>query len=220
MNPVLELLQKRYNLDLSKATYKQGIELPDLDREALAELFAELEYKIGAEIGVEQGAFSQVLCKANPKARLYCVDAWAHYSGYRDHVNQEKLDGFYRKTEERLKDYDAVLVRGYSADVVGKFKDNSLDFVYLDANHSLPYVIQDIHLWGAKVRPGGIISGHDYIQYRKERIQCHVVEAVAAWTQSYRIAPWFILGPRTKHPLVEEGKVGRTGSARSWMWVK
>lgn len=226
MNPIHELLEKRYDLNLSNPTRpgypdpKHPVAIPQMSREDLASLFMELGFRQGAEIGVEQGAFSKVLCSSNPTVKLFCVDAWAHYSGYRDHVDQKKLDGFYEKTAERLKDYDATLCRGYSAEVAPKFKDKSLDFVYIDANHSLPYVIQDIHLWGAKVRSGGIISGHDYIRYNREKIQCHVVEAVHAWTVAYRISPWFVLGSPTKHPEMENGKTGRTGTCRSWMWVK
>jgi hypothetical protein len=192
--------------------------LPQVDRKALAALFAELGFKVGAEIGVEQGRYSEVLLRANPGLKLFCVDAWARYSKYRDHVSQEKLDGFCRATEERLKQFDAVLVRAYSADAARQFRKDSLDFVYIDANHSLPFVIQDIHLWSEKVRPGGIVAGHDYIRYVREQIQCHVVEAVHAWVRSYRIAPWFILGPRSEKLNPAEGKAGRR--ARSWMWVK
>jgi hypothetical protein len=197
-----------------KSTHRnEPMVIPDMDRDEFAEMLCHLGCKVGAEIGVEQGRFSEVLCRAIPRLRLYCVDSWARYSHYRDHVSQDKLDGFYRATEERLKLHDAILVRGYSADVVKQFKSCSLDFVYIDANHSLPYVINDIWLWGERVRPGGIISGHDFIQYKQESIQCHVVQAVGAWTEAYRINPWFVIGSP------ESNDRGHR-AARSWFWVK
>jgi predicted O-methyltransferase YrrM len=48
------------------------------------------------------------------------------------------------------------------------FLDNSLDFVYIDAGHRFDDVVQDIIKWTKKVRKGGIISGHDYMEYLNE----------------------------------------------------
>jgi hypothetical protein len=38
----------------------------------------------------------------------------------------------------------------------------TLDLAYIDGNHSYASVKQDLQLWSSKIRPGGIISGHDY----------------------------------------------------------
>jgi predicted O-methyltransferase YrrM len=43
------------------------------------------------------------------------------------------------------------------------FKNNSLDFVYIDANHSYDECKKDIDIWWKKVRNGGVLSGHDYL---------------------------------------------------------
>jgi hypothetical protein len=212
MNDTLAYIMSRFDIPPGRPS---PIELRSVDREGLAGLFCDLGFKRGAEIGVEQGKFSEVLLRDNPGLKLYCVDAWARYRGYRDHVDQVKLDGFYRATEERLKAYDAVLVRGYSMDVVKQFKEDSLDFVYIDANHTLPYVIQDIWQWGRRVRPGGIISGHDYRGHDRGSYQCHVIDAVQAWTRAYRVDPWFVLGEQY---VTANGKTQKRN--RSWMWVK
>lgn len=216
MTALMKIAEK-FNLDLVGATPAAPVEILQIERDGLAELFSELGYKVGAEIGVEQGKYSEVLLKNNPGLKLFCIDAWARYRGYRDHVNQEKLDGFYRATEERLKPYDAVLVRGYSMDVVGKFKPNSLDFVYIDGNHTLPYVVNDIWRWSERVRTGGIIAGHDYRGHDNGPYQCHVIDAVHAWAACYRVAPWFVIGPKysDKRP---DGKVSKRN--RTWFWVK
>ena len=42
-------------------------------------------------------------------------------------------------------------------------EDESLDFVYIDANHAYDWVVQDIELWYPKVKKGGILWGHDYL---------------------------------------------------------
>jgi cephalosporin hydroxylase len=42
------------------------------------------------------------------------------------------------------------------------FQDLSVDFVFIDANHSYEHVIADIKAWMPKVKHGGLLSGHDY----------------------------------------------------------
>jgi hypothetical protein len=52
------------------------------------------------------------------------------------------------------------------------FEDNSLDFVYIDANHTYEGVKEDIKYWYPKVKPGGLLLGHDYLpndMYNDER---------------------------------------------------
>ena len=69
-------------------------------REKLADFFVEKGLKVGAEIGVEQGEYTEVLCKAG--LEVHAIDAWKAYKGYRDHVNQRKLDGFLEKTKDEF----------------------------------------------------------------------------------------------------------------------
>ena len=175
-------------------------------------LFNELGFKCGAEIGVEQGKYAEVLCSSNPDAKYYAVDPWLHYRSYRDHVNQEKLEGFYEATRERIRKYDSEIIREFSVDAAKHFKDGQLDWVYIDGNHTLPYIVKDLEAWVPKVRKGGIVSGHDYIKNKNGNN--HVVQAVCAWVDSYSVAPWFLLGARAK---IDGEKRDRN---RSFMWVK
>ena len=41
------------------------------------------------------------------------------------------------------------------------FEDNSIDYIFIDANHTYEYVLKDLELWWPKVSLNGIISGHD-----------------------------------------------------------
>ena len=41
--------------------------------------------------------------------------------------------------------------------------DETVDVVYIDARHDYRSVAQDIDAWWPKVRPGGILAGHDYL---------------------------------------------------------
>ena len=42
-----------------------------------------------------------------------------------------------------------------------RFSDASLDFVFIDADHSYVVTKADIAIWRSKVRTGGILCGHD-----------------------------------------------------------
>lgn len=207
----LEYIVSKYNLTPSENSFT---EIPNVGRDNLGELFHELGFKVGVEIGVEQGLFSEVLLKANPDLKLYCVDAWLAYKGYRDHVSQERLDRFIEDTKTRLAPYNYELIRKYSMDAVTDFEDGSLDFVYIDGNHELPWVMDDICAWDKKVKPGGIISGHDYYESKRTYTKCHVKYAVDCYVRSFRVRPWFIIGSRAKIPEQIRDK------SRSWMWVK
>lgn len=185
----MEQIISKYNIDLSK---KGPYEISG-DRNELARLFGDLGLKKGAEIGVEQGKFTKILFDANPGAHISAIDAWAAYKGYRDHVSQEKLDGFKQATEELLNGYNVEIIKGYSMDVVKNFEDESLDFVYIDGNHDFINVAQDIYHWHQKVKKGGIVSGHDYRRGSTAHgWKCDVKDVVQAWTYSQGIGPLFI----------------------------
>ena len=208
----LDKIVKKFNLDLNQ---KSPIEIPNFGRDQLAQLFAELGFNEGVEIGVESGAYSDILLAANPNLFLHSIDSWKSYRAYRDHTSQEKLDRFYENTKQTLAKYGrrSIILKEYSMSAVDKFQDNSLDFVYIDGNHSFVHVAQDINYWLKKIKPGGIIAGHDYKKH-KQGINIHVVQAVKGFTDSYFIKPWFVLGKMGKKP----GEI--RDNSRSWFWVK
>ena len=49
-----------------------------------------------------------------------------------------------------------------SWDAAAHYPDGYFDLVFIDANHSKPCVLQDIAAWRRKVKPGGILGGHDH----------------------------------------------------------
>ena len=155
MDTLAHILEK---FQIRLADQKMPIDLPAATRTDLAALFSELGFKVGAEIGTESGLFSEVLLKSNRGLRLYCVDAWKAYRGYRDHVTQAKMDGFFEAATRRLQPYDCELIRQFSMDAVKRFESGCLDFVYIDANHGFNWVVMDVIEWAKRVRAGGIVS--------------------------------------------------------------
>lgn len=208
----LEYILKKFNIMFGRRT-PMPIEIPNFGRDNLATLFAELEFKTGAEVGVETGAYSETLLKNNPGLKLYSIDPWKAYIGYQDHTNQDELNSLYKEAKARLALYKSKIIRKFSKNAVKDFADNSLDFVYIDANHSFLNIAHDIIEWSKKVKVGGIVSGHDYVKHRRH-MNIHVKQVVNAYTDAYSIKPWFVLGTYEEIP----GQI--RDNSRSWMWVK
>jgi hypothetical protein len=201
-----------YNISLDQPS---PIEIPNQGRYMLGTLFRDLDYRVGAEIGVEGGLFSKTLLSFHPKLELFCIDTWQKYDGYIDPINDKDLSSIFLDAQERLKGYNVHFIKDFSMSAVKKFKDNSLDFVYIDANHNLPYVMDDIIQWEKKVRPGGIVAGHDYVKGSARRpTVLRVVEAVNWYTELKPIKTWFLIGSKAKI----DGQIRDT--SRSWFWVK
>src|SRR3990167_7294613 len=65
---------------------------------------------------------------------------------------------------ERTKDVPNIIkIKKTSVEAAKDFPDGSLDAVYIDAEHDEDSVRQDIQTWRPKIKPGGILSGHDYV---------------------------------------------------------
>lgn len=164
--------------------------LNSFSRGDLAKLFFDLEYKIGAEIGVYKGENARVLLDANPNLKLICVDPWFG----------ELKQSRYLTAMKRLEGCNIEVKRMISVEAAKEIADASLDFVYIDASHLFDDIMTDLITWVRKVRVGGIVSGHDYFHISK----IGVMEAVNAYTHAHNITPWYITND--VHP--------------SWFWVR
>lgn len=216
MENTLNYIVKKYNIeDIDK---KWVLEIPNIGRDDMAKLFRELNFRTGLEVGVFKGKFSATLAEANPQAQVYGVDAWkldAHPPGVFGHgTTQYYFDQCYLETLERTKNYkNYTIIKDLSVNAAKNFADNSLDFVYIDAGHDFLNFTLDLTSWLPKVRPGGIMSGHDWAYYPFEKY-IHVKYVLQAYMKCYNIKPFFVIGSQEK-------KEGTTRDRwRSWMFVK
>ena len=119
----------------------------------------------GVEVGVFKGEFSkEILSKW--EGTLYMVDPWRPLGDeYKDASNHKDHLTAYQDTMEAIQGFEdrAIMIRSLSEQAVDLFEDGSLDFVYLDGNHAYDFIKQDIELWYPKVKKGGIVAGHDYL---------------------------------------------------------
>lgn len=121
----------------------------------------------GVEVGTFQGEFSKDILNSWD-GTLFMVDVWRPLSNeeYLDSSNHGYFEnGVYGDAMKNINGLEdrGIMVRASSEVASSMFEDNSLDFVYIDANHAYDYVVQDINLWYPKVKIGGYLCGHDYI---------------------------------------------------------
>jgi hypothetical protein len=130
-----------------------------------------------AEIGVRLGGYSaHILSLWNGKV-LFSIDPWKYQEGYSDgsNVSQEKHDKAYEIAKVALNPFGerSQIIKQFGKDAAKQFDNESLDFVYIDAQHSFDSVVEDIETWMPKVKKGGVLAGHDFIDglYGKTRFQ-------------------------------------------------
>jgi len=207
MNSTLEYIAAKFGVNINE---RPPILIPNINRPIMAATLAELGFRIGAEIGVARGEHAEILCKANPDLKLYCVDIWETYPGYDEY--DDRIDRYYQYAQRILYPYECEFIKKFSMDAVKDFLDGSLDFVYIDGAHDFQSVANDLCEWTKKVRIGGIVFGHDF--HRSTRFIVDVKDVVPAYCYAKRIRPWFVLGENGhRDDLYREG-------VQSWMFVR
>jgi hypothetical protein len=144
-----------------------GNPLPRM-RGDIATIVSRLGMTTGAEIGVQRGIFAAEILRRWPKCeKFYLVDLWQHQSVYNDSANIEQAaqDRNYEITKQNVKYFRDVpiLIKKSSIEAAKDVKNQTLDFIYLDARHDYCAVLEDIYAWYPKLRIGGIIGGHDFL---------------------------------------------------------
>lgn len=207
MNSTLEHLIRRFGLELSR---KGGTEISNVNRTRMAQVLEELNFKVGAEVGVAQGHHAATLCEAIGDLKLYAVDVWSQYPGYKEYT--DRIDKYFLEAKERLRPYQVEFVQAFSMDAVSRFADNSLDFVYIDGAHDFKNVAMDVCEWSKKVRVGGIVFGHDYKRSKGKYI-VDVKDVIPAFCYAKAITPWFVLKNDLRDPKFGPDNPG-------WLFVR
>jgi len=154
----------RFGIHAHCASFVYSLHQPS----ASEDLLESEQAKVGAEVGVQRGIFSKDLLSVWTSAeKWYMVDLWAHQPNYDDvaNVDDGKQDNIYKEALENVGAWQdkTVILRDYSTVAAEQIPDESLDFAYLDARHDYCGVTEDLTAYWRKVRPGGILAGHDFL---------------------------------------------------------
>lgn len=188
----------------------QKVVIKGSSRQDLPRFFMDMGYKVGAEIGVDKGAYTEKLLQAGLK--VYAIDPWRYYGDYAHPQGQKRLDFLYEHTKRVVSKYDCTIIRKTSMEALEDFEDESLDFVYIDGNHKFRYIAEDIYEWSKKVHEGGIVSGHDFVQAGGSWDKCHVKYVVLAYIASFHIQNWYLTD---RNPGIPGDQ-----NTQSWFWIK
>jgi len=147
----------------------------------------------GIELGVDVGDNSESLLNELNIKKLHLIDIWTD-GIYEQKLEMNKFDAMhiYRSSKFRLRkslennniknkfeyvrnrfegDARVNTLRCSSLNATRYFDDNTLDFIYIDANHDYSFVYQDLENWHAKIKSNGIIAGHD----------AYLIDVLQAW---------------------------------------
>ena len=120
-----------------------------------------------AEIGVYRGDFAQALLQQCERiTRYYMIDPWKHLTDWNKPANHHdaQLEAYFEETKART-EFAAgkrCILRGKTVDVIDQIPDQTLDFAYIDGDHTLKGVTVDLMCVYPKVRIGGFLTGDDF----------------------------------------------------------
>lgn len=127
-----------------------------------------------AELGVNQGEFSQQILEIAQPGKLHLVDTWAS-ERYHDGLFNSVTEKFRRQIDQG----QIEIHRKLSTEAAADFADGTFDCVYIDTNHTYETTREELEKYAPKLKPGGILSGHDYVQGNWARSYRYgVIEAV------------------------------------------
>ena len=138
---------------------------------AITRLIQKHGYTKGAELGVWDARCFKHLVNVNKNLHMIGVDL---YQAQPDNPGPEKWtpgeNGHMWAHDEYFADVmkfceqhpeRTTFIRDYTTEAAKLVEDDSLDFIFIDADHSEAGVRGDIDSWTPKVRSGGMIIGHD-----------------------------------------------------------
>jgi predicted O-methyltransferase YrrM len=133
----------------------------------LVELIYQYKNPVGIEIGTDDASTAAYLLATNPHLFLHTIDPYEAYIDWNgnnmNETNRKNTWNLYLNKMQKYIDENRTLHHmEYSDTAVSKFDDESVDFVFIDGLHTYEQVLIDCHNYYPKVKPGGIISGHDF----------------------------------------------------------
>ncbi len=159
---VIDLVRNRINITFPTITDVRSTRRYHV----LNEHIREFGFRVGVELGVSSGETFFKVLDANPNLFLYGVDTWIlQKDNDTEDYDKEGIPLEQRKKTVfsllplyplRCKIYEERTDKAHE-----HFENDSLDFIFIDADHSYESVKRDIKLWTPKVKTTGMIFGHD-----------------------------------------------------------
>ena len=139
-------------------------------------LFAMPNNGVGVELGTYLGKSACYLAERSQESckpiNIYTVDIFPdkHLGGKDPYLEPKIKNPKKLSFKELAVDYllsagvlDKIkIIDSLTSDAASLFEPDSVDFLWVDADHSYEGVLKDLTAWFPKMKPRGFISGHDY----------------------------------------------------------
>lgn len=110
-----------------------------------------------AEIGVDEGKFSQLINKKVKPRKFHLVDMWGT-----DRFHDGKFEAVNEYFAEEIEKGVVEIHKTMSVNAAHLFEDAYFDWVYIDTDHSYETTRDELHAYAPKMKTSGILAGHDY----------------------------------------------------------
>ena len=118
------------------------------------------------EVGSLTGDYARQIMSQWRGRRLTCCDPWEMQDPnvYKEPVNSTNWESCWQSCQSMAVQYSprVDLLKAYSPQAADLFKDESLDALYIDANHSYECCSADLKAWWPKLIVGGVMGLHDF----------------------------------------------------------
>lgn len=129
--------------------------------------------EIGSWKGRSAAYMAVEILNSKKNIKFDCIDTWEgsveHTAGDKPWVNEFKKDKdfLYSTFLKNIQPVSDIInpIRKRSHDAASLYKNRSLDFIFIDASHEYKDVLLDLQLFYPKLKKGGIIAGHDYVNF-------------------------------------------------------
>jgi hypothetical protein len=138
---------------------------------------------VGIEIGISLGINSWfMLTECQNIAKITGIDHYAPYTDWDGPITraQQEANFVILQSNMHLMGDRFDFIRKDSQSAAKMLDDETYDFVFIDAGHSMKQVLADLDSWVPKVRAGGLVAGHDANLFS-------VNFAVTSWAKAHGI---------------------------------
>ena len=143
---------------------------------------------IVAELGVDNGYFTEQIIKISNPKKLYIIDTWSS-----KRYGQNKFEKVKEKFFEEIKSEKIEILRSDSITAAKQFQNNYFDWIYIDTDHSYSTTAQELNAYESKIKTNGLICGHDYVMGNWSKSNKYgVIESVAEFTckKNWKLVYW------------------------------
>lgn len=124
--------------------------------------------EVGSWLGRSAAYMGEQIKRRQQEVEFWAVDTWKGTPGHVglqavvDAHGGDVFPAWHRNLSAAGSIGHVKPLRKPSVEAAETFANGSLDFVFIDADHSYAAVCADIAAWSPKLRPDGVLAGHDY----------------------------------------------------------